>query len=454
MVNIKISSFIVTVAAWLLFSALTVLIVWETLDRARLIRDNDNERIFSTLFASMRTYENYGEAIESSELLRSRIEGIGVYGEAQESLYRWGEAPEFFDESILAESSGKSRFGRYTIPDKKSDRIKFVLRSDRTFVPSAPPEPSAGRTKAGEEFPPEKQASRRREGNSPGLGGKYFYIDIAHPAYRRTHTLLALAVPVWELAFLALAFYFRQLYLRNREYRERIESQKNLVVLGTAASTLAHEIKNPLLSIRLQTGILEKMLSGTGKGEGLGKEEGMGREEGVGKEELILINEEVDRLSALVYRVNDFLRDAPGNAVPLNPADLLEETSQRLCGRNIVTEDSVKESRVSIDPVRLRSVFENSIRNALEADGPEGEIKAVISREGGEIVIRIMDRGKGIEEKDKDRIFDPFYTTKSTGAGIGLSICKRFLEAAGGSIVLENRENGGAVAALKIPEEK
>ncbi|MDR1447090.1 MAG: HAMP domain-containing histidine kinase [Treponema sp.] len=432
--NTKISSFIITVAAWLLFSALTILIVWETLDRARLIRDNDNERIFSTLFASARNYENYGEAIESSELLRSRIEGIGVYDEEQQSLYRWGKAPEFFDESILAESSGKSRFGRYTIPDKKSDRIKFVLKSDRTFVP--PPEPSAGRTKAGEGFPPEKQPGRRREGNSPGAGGKYFYIDIAHPAYRRTLTLLSLAVPVWELVFLALAFYFRQLYLRNREYRERIESQKNLVVLGTAAGTLAHEIKNPLLSIRLQTGILEKILPGTGR------------------EELILINEEVDRLSALVYRVNDFLRDAAGNTVPLNPADLLEETSQRLCGRNIVTEDSVKESRVSSDPARLRSVFENIIRNALEAEGPEGEIKAVISREGGEIVIRIMDRGKGIEEKDKSRIFDPFYTTKSTGAGIGLAICKRFLEAAGGSIVLENRENGGAVVTLKIPEEK
>jgi two-component system sensor histidine kinase HydH len=435
-VNTKVSSFIITVAAWLLFSALTVLIVWETLDRARLIRDNDNERIFSTLFASMRNYESYGEAIESSELLRSRIEGIGVYGEEQESLYRWGEAPEFFDESILAESSGKSRFGRYTIPDKKSDRIKFVLKSDRTFLPPVPPESSAGRTKAGEGFSPERQTRGRREGNGPGPGGKYFYIDIAHPAYRRTHTLLALVIPVWELVFLALAFYFRQLYLRNREYRERIESQKNLVVLGTAAGTLAHEIKNPLLSIRLQTGILEKTLPGTGR------------------EELILINEEVDRLSALVYRVNDFLRDAAGNTVPLNPADLLEETSQRLCGRNIVTEDSVKESRVSTDPARLRSVFENIIRNALEAEGPEGEIKAVISREGGEIVIRIMDRGKGIEEKDKSRIFDPFYTTKSTGAGIGLAICKRFLEAAGGSIVLENRENGGAVAALKIPEEK
>lgn len=434
--NIKISSFIVTVAAWLLFSALTVLIVWETLDRARLIRDNDNERIFSTLFASMRNYESYGEAIESSELLRSRIEGIGVYGEGRESLYCWGDAPELFDESILAESSGKSRFGRYTIPDKKSDRIKFVLRSDRIFVPSAAPEAPAGQTKEDAESPSEKQTRHRHERNSQGSGGRYFYIDIAHPAYRRTHTLLALVVPVWELVFLALAFYFRQLYLRNREYRERIESQKNLVVLGTAAGTLAHEIKNPLLSIRLQTGILEKTLPGTGR------------------EELVLINEEVDRLSALVYRVNDFLRDAPGNTVSLNPADVLEETSQRLCGRNIVTQDSVKESKVRIDPVRLRSVFENIIRNALEADGPEGEIKAAISREGGEIVIRIMDRGKGIKEKDKARIFDPFYTTKSTGAGIGLSICKRFLEAAGGGIILENRENGGAVAALKIPEEK
>jgi two-component system sensor histidine kinase HydH len=275
-------------------------------------------------------------------------------------------------------------------------------------------------------------------------GGRYFYIDISHPAYWRTQTLSAILLPFAIAALLALAFYIRFLYLRNREYRERIEAQRNLVVLGTAASTLAHEIKNPLLSIRLQTGILEKTFPQTGA------------------EEIGLINQEVDRLSALVYRVNDYLREAAGNPVPLNLYDLAEETSRRLCGKNIIRDDSSREALIFADPDRIRSALENIIRNALEAGGPPEEIGVSVSRNrtvsGGRpaVALEVFDRGAGIDpanlKGDPPRIFDPFFTSKSTGTGIGLSICKRFIEAAGGTIAAENRDGGGVSVTLSFPE--
>jgi two-component system sensor histidine kinase HydH len=236
----------------------------------------------------------------------------------------------------------------------------------------------------------------------------------------------------------------RGLYLRNREYRERIEAQQNLVVLGTAASTLAHEIKNPLLSIRLQTGILGKVFPEKGR------------------EELGIINEEVDRLSALTYRINDYLRDAAGQPAPLNIAHILSETSLRLCGRNIVEENSVTDALVFMDTERARSVFENIIRNAIESGSPENAIGAAILRHVGNsagnngdsntIVISIYDRGRGIAEGDMKRVFDPFFTSKSTGTGIGLSIGKRFVEAVGGTIGIENREGGGATVFITLIE--
>jgi two-component system sensor histidine kinase HydH len=275
---------------------------------------------------------------------------------------------------------------------------------------------------------------------------KYLYIDVIHPAYWRTQTLTAVFFPLCELALLVLVFFVRRLYLKNREYRERIESQKNLVVLGTAASTLAHEIKNPLLSIRLQTGILRKLYAGTGK------------EECSGGAELAVIDGEVERLSALTWRVNDFLRDALGNPVPLNSYTVLCETSRRLCGRDIVDEGSVRDGMILMDGERARSVFENLIRNALESGGPEGEVGASILRGGhggrfaGRLVITIADRGRGIAPGDLERAFDPFFTSKSTGTGIGLSISRRFVEAAGGDVVLENREGGGAAARITLPE--
>jgi two-component system sensor histidine kinase HydH len=430
-------------------------------DRARLIRDNDNERLFNMLFTSLRRYDDFGSAIESNSLLRERIAGFGVYGDDLALAWSWGTVPPVFNEDMLEGATVRGRNGRYTLPDRGGYRVKFILNTER-IVPGSPPalppphERSSGRQPISEMAPERRNRIIRPERGSPELppefpflrtliSGKYLYIDIAHPAYGRTNTITAILFPICEAVLLILVFRIRSLYLRNREYRERIESQKNLVVLGNAASTLAHEIKNPLLSIRLQTGILEKLFPGTGR------------------EEITLINEEVDRLSALTYRVNDYLREAEGERVPINSCDFLREVSIRLCGRDIVTADSIRDGVIRMDAERARSVFENIIRNAMESGGPVEAIGVHIGWSGGSgktgrggssiVVISIFDRGRGIAPADRERIFDPFFTSKSTGTGIGLSISKRFVEAAGGRIEAENREGGGVVVRVLLPRD-
>jgi two-component system sensor histidine kinase HydH len=480
---LKTASLIAALLTWLLLSALTVFIILEIRDRARLIRDNDNERLFSVLFTSLRDYADFGSAIESSPVLRNRIAALGIFGEDLKPVYGWGAVPPVLDEDLL-KNSRQAGPGRYAIPDKQGSRVKFILR---TKPESMPPPPAADRgltRRDPHERMPDKEQERRgrmrlyRYSKEPGVPppepagvppvspgpfpespaqsgevplaltffstlarSKYLYIDVIHPAYWRTQTVTAVFFPLCELALLVLVFFIRRLYLKNREYRERIESQKNLVILGTAASTLAHEIKNPLLSIRLQTGILGKLFGETGQ------------------EELALINREVERLSILTYRVNDFLRDAVGTPLPLNSYTVLHEISRRLCGVDIVDDAAVRDGLILMDRERARSVFENLIRNALESGGPEGEVGASIQRTGGHggrppghLVITITDRGRGIGQGDPERLFDPFFTSKSTGTGIGLSISRRFIEAAGGTITLENREGGGALARIVLPE--
>ncbi|MDR1596114.1 MAG: sensor histidine kinase [Treponema sp.] len=419
------SSAFAAVLCWALLSALTIFIILNLRDRARLIRDNDNEQLLNHLFTGLRNYDDFGSAIESSELLRERISGFGIYGEDLTPSYQWGTVPKVFDESILKKYKA-AKNGRYTILDRKGRRIKFIISIEK-MMPPPPPRRS--------------QENNRERDRSPGVFGtsarsRYIYVDISHTAYWRNQTLTLIFFPLCELALLGLVFFVRTLYLRNREYRERIEAQKNLVVLGTAASTLAHEIKNPLLSIRLQTGILEKLLPEKSR------------------EELRIINEEVDRLSALSYRINDYLRDAAGQPAPLNIREVLAETSLRLCGRNIVEETPAQDALVFMDTERARSVIENLIRNAVESGSPENEICAAILRhaESGSIVISICDRGRGIAEGDLKRVFDPFFTSKSTGTGIGLSISKRFVEAAGGAIGIENREGGGIAVFITLGE--
>ncbi|MDR2364042.1 MAG: HAMP domain-containing histidine kinase [Spirochaetaceae bacterium] len=435
-VSLRTASLIAAVFCWVLASVLTVFIIQGMRDRARLIRDNDNERLYNMLFAGLREYEDFGSVIESSPVLKERIVGFAVYGDDLRPDYRWGAVPNKFDESLLKDGE-KNRNGRFTIPDKQGHRVKFVHHTgplpSRSIPSPPPPLPS----------PPRQEEETHRRGMmgrsnfwfmNTLMGGKYLYIDITHPVYWRTEALATVLFPLCEIVLLALVLYIRVLYLRNREYRDRIESQKNLVVLGTAASTLAHEIKNPLLSIRLQTGILKKLFPGGGA------------------EEIAIIDEEVDRLSALTYRVNDYLRDAEGHQAALNLYDLIAETSLRLCGRNILEGDAPRDALVLMDIERARSVLENLIRNALESGGPEDAVGASIVRNNGSLIITIFDRGKGIAPADLGRVFDPFYTSKSTGTGIGLSIVKRFVEAVHGSVGLERREAGGIAAKITLPE--
>lgn len=439
------TTLIVALFVWLFLSMLTLFILWSMRDRARLIRDNDNERILSTLFTSLRGYDEFGDAIEATPILSERIRGFAIYDANLSAIYQWGKSPDVYADAGLGKER-PARFGRYTIPNKSGRSVAFILNIEGFLPPPpGPVAPAWERQRNG-------QDNRRRHQMHmfPAIAGKYIYIDVTHPAYWRTQTLTAFIFPFCEIVFFIIAFYIRRLYLRNRAYRERIEAQQNLVMLGTAASTLAHEIKNPLLAIRLQTGILRKIVK-TAPNVFIGGAYAKNGGEN-GEEELSIIEEEVDRIATLIYRVNDYLRETQGNPAPIPVSNLLAEISMRLCNRNIV--QGTEDGEVFIDPGRFRSALENSIRNALESGGPEQDIGAVIkkTRLNGQrgVVIAIFDRGKGFS--DIKRAFDPFYTTKSAGTGIGLSISKRFIEAAKGTIVLENRDGGGAQVVITLPE--
>ncbi|MDR1574472.1 MAG: HAMP domain-containing histidine kinase [Treponema sp.] len=454
------SSLIAALLGWLLLSALNVFINWALQDRARLVRDNDNERTLNTIWTELRNYGDFGSVVEANPILKERIIGVAVYGHNLRPVSRWGKVPPVFDENIL-KTRERSRFGRYTIPDRQGRSSKFVLH----FGYMPPPAMGPGmRPRKPQEHGNngEKSLEQRREpgwqnqirqGPQQGAflfnfntfsGDRYFYIDIFHPDYWRARTLTAILFPLTEIVLLILVFYIRRLYIRNREYREKIDAQQNLVVLGTAAGTLAHEIKNPLLSIRLQTGILEKICA---KNE---------------KEEIGIINQEVDRISSLVYRVNDYLREPEGEKSVLNISELLAETSQRICGVETIAAGGAPPVFVLVDENRIRSVLENIFRNAVESGSPLAEIGASVHAGGrvhgsagahsGNVVIRIFDRGRGIPEKNLMRVFDPFFTSKSAGTGIGLAISKRFTEAAGGTISVENREGGGLMVTLVFPQ--
>ncbi|MDR1867767.1 MAG: HAMP domain-containing histidine kinase [Treponema sp.] len=410
-------SLMVALFCFMVVSVLLICIFVSVRDRARLIRDNDNERIVNTFFM-IRTIEDIQPSIESNPFLKERLNGVALYYNGTRE-YLWGSAPD-----TLTTVEPQTHSSRSMILDPKTKSIHFIFNIER-------PNREISRFRSPQQHrPPPLPAP-------PGIMGllmqeRVMYMSISHKNYWNTLTATAVLFPLCALILLIFFLFVRHLYLRNREYRKNLESQKNLVILGTAASTLAHEIKNPLLSIRLQTGILKKIFPETGQ------------------EELHIIEEEVERLRSLAYRVNDFLREPEGNPEILNVYALLSACSQHVCGKNIINEDADMNVCIFMDTERIRSVFENLIRNALESGSPESELQATINHNNKEVTVSILDRGSGISEADLKQLFDPFFTRKSTGTGIGLAISKRFIEAAGGTLVLKNRPDGGVIAEIRI----
>ena len=223
------------------------------------------------------------------------------------------------------------------------------------------------------------------------------------------------------------------LLIRNWEYRKKIDSQRHLVHLGEAARTLSHEIKNPLSAIQIQAAILKRTLP---------EEAG---------ESSRIIDEEVQRLRVLTERVGEFLKNPMGNPEPFDAGKFVTELVGRLPWRVELSRIGDEAAIVRVDRERFRSVVENIVRNAAESASDPPRITVSVAAQKNVVTIVVEDDGSGISPDDQDRIFEPFFTTKDSGTGIGLSISRRFVEVAGGSISLAPRATGGTTAQIKLP---
>ena len=165
-----------------------------------------------------------------------------------------------------------------------------------------------------------------------------------------------------------------------------------------------------------------------------------------------LISKEVQRLIQLTNRVSDFLKNPEGQPEELDVRELIESLIPLFSYEITVIGTSERTATIMFDRDRLRSVFENLLKNAVEScEGrdPQVEVEIVLGRRNI-YHMYIRDRGDGIKKGDTEKLFDPFYTTKIHGSGIGLSISRQFLRARGGDIKLYPRSGGGTVAEVTI----
>jgi len=226
-----------------------------------------------------------------------------------------------------------------------------------------------------------------------------------------------------------------------------IEKMANI---GRLAAGIAHEINNPLQLIQMQAGWIDELLQEENPGQVANLEE---YRKSVGK-----IKQHVNRAGTITHRLLGFSRKISAEYdVQIN--ELIRETISFLeseaHGNNINLNLRLQEDLPAIrtDGAQVQQVLLNLIENSLDAVGEGGQIEVVTESKGGEVFILIMDNGPGIKPEILERIWEPFFTTKEAGkgTGLGLSICSDIAHKLGGSIVAENRAQGGARFTLKLP---
>lgn len=236
-----------------------------------------------------------------------------------------------------------------------------------------------------------------------------------------------------------------ELTQKNEELRRR----DRLFALGEMSAGLAHEIRNPLGGIALYASMLERELS-----------DRPGARDAATK-----ISRGVRSLERLVSEILDFAQESRLRKQSCTLGPVLDQVKDGLepwvdqTAAAVVMEPAAFDVRLDCDPFRLGRVLLNLMINGLQAVGSGGEVRLSarrVSPQGGEddvVVIEVCDNGPGIPAELLDRIFNPFFTTRAAGTGLGLPIVHRIVEAHGGAIRAMNRAEGGARFVVRLPME-
>ena len=217
-------------------------------------------------------------------------------------------------------------------------------------------------------------------------------------------------------------------------------------LLARLLGRLAHEVRNPLSSLDIHFQLLE---------EDLGKLAPQMREQ-LGSR-LEIIHGELHRLEGIVER---FLRLAGPAGVDLEPVEIskiLSHVCELLRPEAAVREIEIATRvegplpRVMADPVRLMQALLNLVINAIQAVEKKGRVEVGAVVAGGQVCVVVSDNGPGIAPDKLASVFDPYYTTKNEGSGLGLWIAQQIVTAHGGSLQAQNGPTGGAVLTMRLP---
>ena len=236
-----------------------------------------------------------------------------------------------------------------------------------------------------------------------------------------------------------------------KDQMKKMQRTEQMVVVGELAAGLGHEVKNPLAGIKSAVNLLSEELT-------------------LKDEDRVLFSKivtEVGKLDALMKRFLNFAKPPKPQWESVNVNGLIDATIAFYLKSNRSSPEGSNRIRIvkhlddrvpatMADPMQLQQVFLNLLLNSLDAmpHGGQFAVDTLYDVLDDSIRIDIRDTGKGIEPGMMDKIFQPFFTTKSKGTGLGLAICKQLIVQHGGAIAVENHPAGGGLFHIVLPRKR
>lgn len=400
--------------------AAVILTGWSNLlsvrEASTTLYSGQNDLLLGAVVQSFRGQEGEPAAEALQRVLAEQSDAglryLAVYGHAGELLAHAGMPAGPVPQSVLG------------TPGPPGPRFEKLPGGRIRATMSAPPH----RPRGGE-----PQVERRR--------GRSVLIEFEPLVAERlaSHAARALALGVVvALLLMAAAAAFWRMSQRHEEVQRRLEHQRRLGALGEMSAVLAHEIRNPLASLKGHAQLLAERLAG----------------DSAERQKADRVVREATRLETLAGNLLEFARSGAIHPVAADPVALLREAAQET-GPDVI--DCVARDAPAawrLDEEGVRRTLANVLRNAVQASPPGVRVEAEASRERDRLVYTVRDHGPGFAPGQIDQLFDPFYTTRATGTGLGLAVAQRMVQMHGGTIRAENAPGGGACVRISIPESR
>lgn len=391
-------------------------IIWSSNPRLIGVEFKTNRELDQALAGKLAIAEGFVGEVEKAE--HAFLEGIGLAGETQDVYTRdrlWSGNPEVQETD--------------TRPD--------------TAAATGSPQSSLTQSHGGHFIENYLPVYDTPGGGVIGVVEVYKSPTVVFGAIDRGRTLIWVSATLSALVlYLALFWIIRRASNVMRVQQDRLVANETLAAIGEMASAVAHGLRNPLATIRSSAELsLEERLPDPVR------------------ESLTDIVVQSDRLDTWVRELLGSMRPNAIDFEALRINDIVKQSvdlaSAELARRKIDLMMQLDESLPSVEgnPTALRQVVHSLVSNASEAmhDGGELRVSTRTDANGRAVLVEVYDSGSGIPEGQMQRVFQPFFTSKGTGLGVGLSLAKRIVERHRGTLQLAQPKTGGTIATITLP---